>query len=223
MKKLLFVLSLSLVLASCGKVKNIPEEDSSKWKSYGTYFKGFRFKYKFPGMDGKANYRWHNASVSEMEFGDEKYIHFFFAIYDTYRDINHFDIMITIDKYEDTEPEKPFDYETSLRKYVDMLKKDIPIDEKLYTKEITINNCKYIYHHIEGLGGKNKDYVDSYTAPLTKEYYVGISARYYQLGEEQFDNTWLASRRKIFDEFVKNVEIIRPEKDSSKIGASMAK
>lgn len=207
MKKLLFVLSLSLVLASCGKVNNIPEKDSAKWKSYLTYFKGVRFKYKFPGMDGKANYRWHNSSVSERDFREGNYTHFFFARYDTFREINHFDIMITIYKYETELPaDDSFD---AFNKCQEKIFKKIFKNYQSHDIKDGINGRHiYLFRENDSIRGS---YTEIFSYPLDKEYYIDISAHYY-LFAKQFEQNWLASRRKIFKEFAENVEIIRPEK-----------
>lgn len=199
---LLVTFTLIFILSSCGKpVSQIPGGNSSKWIDSATEFDGFRIICKLPDVNG-INIGNYNKSVDTSLLEHEDFIILLNARYDLWREIYHFEMSMELFTYDNLAP-KDF---SSFMLYQKKLTQDDLINSNYNCDSISIKGINYV--HIFYFNDNTKLYNEFFISQLTDKYYLNISAQYYK--EDSFDDAWLASRRKIFREFVEKIKIIRP-------------
>lgn len=214
---LFFTCGLCVLFCSCGKsVKWIPENDSSKWVEYKAKVGDYTLRYKYPGADGLKNYRYYKEIINLSKLKNENYLCFVAGRYD-YTEYPHFELSIALSKYRNVFSEPPMadavmftetpTIDSFIKEHIGRLEPAIKSDgENLEYSKKDINGVPYL--NILFYNKSKRIRTEVFATPLTKEYYLDIMASY----EDDYAKNpdWLASRRKIFEEFAENVKLIPP-------------
>jgi hypothetical protein len=199
----LLILLLALLACSCSKsVKWVPEADSSKWVEYTTSIDKVMLTYKYPGSDGRTGFKYFKPYVDTSDLIKERHIIFVFGLYDN-KQYAHYELKIIIANHIKKYNQIPGIDEFS-QDYVNYFNNEDEKTRAVFDHSIVeINGTKYMNVVFYNKDGRVR--ADVYRTPLTKKYYLTISATYKD--DLAKDPAWMASRRKIFQEFVEGVRL----------------
>jgi len=202
-----------MFLGLFGGITNTPEPDVAKWPQFTTICcQQYAVTYKIPpaGNYKKYSYKWHKPRVDWADLPQNKdFVGFGGERYDylTNKDISVFVLNFKLVRYS-----KPFEKMPDIETFKKLKINDLDSGDYNYTiqtDKLNGGNCIRTTFFTD----KEKTTISSegLLIPLTGEGYMHISTSYYYYivsGKTgRFDEAYVASRRKIFQEFLNNVTI----------------